>query len=616
MAWLGLRFRSSSVHKRCFYCNRRSVVDVVTRSGTNLILWTCPLCQAVNTVDERGEVVDFVPEVNDVPVRTQPHSLENINDLNHDSPFCKDCQINHLIVTRAIAEYLPAEPDHIREASIETYKRDLERRYPPYCSICKEAVLTRLSQNNYSARARILGSKLSSRKGLSAHSFDRSRPRPLSIVSLVLWIIRGFLWITYLSSLYISFGFCFRYASSIQSELLHMLSLSTFEDIFQNMINEISSLRSRAQTGINLTDLLLPVVASFLRLHIQMAPAIVLFIYWDYCWLRAVLAHERCAVSGKHEYNILQTLVYAIIVFSAYVLNKHSSTADSVTFSRIGLVFSSILTILSLRSLTLLHVIPIGSSRALSGSDLRSEVWTSEIGDIQRSFKAAETTTFPGVYSGDFKEAKMLEIETTEEMDWRPAFNPEYDNKITQGDVQLPSIPPLPEGYRLPTVPIAGASLQPVRTTGSSARLSKSKQYFAHRLDGPNSRTGLYLHRENHAAEHSQLGPQRFFPNEQPTGLEDIFAPVLKLTDEPRTKDITSITTDASTNYKTGNVPIPNIDTKAYANNLPNHSHLDNNYAAWTAATCIGMSTVIFAYYVYSLAIQRLISETVPYENI
>jgi hypothetical protein len=70
--------------------------------------------------------------------------------------FCSTCIKNQQLLTEALSNYLPAPEDPAYaqyEASLPTYRRNLEDRYPPVCTTCEPAVRQRILQAGYHAKS-------------------------------------------------------------------------------------------------------------------------------------------------------------------------------------------------------------------------------------------------------------------------------------------------------------------------------------------------------------------------------------------------------------------------------------------------------------------------------
>ncbi|KAL8829543.1 MAG: hypothetical protein Q9170_006120 [Blastenia crenularia] len=138
----------------CFYCNRRSAQD----RKTGIQQWQCEKCDAVNYLDENGEVADPpVQETNTSKRYAQPRPRSISPDANHlqRSLFCQRCIQNQHIVNQALAEYLPSQDDprylEFERRSFE-YRKKMEADFPQVCEKCAPAVEDRIRSTGYAAK--------------------------------------------------------------------------------------------------------------------------------------------------------------------------------------------------------------------------------------------------------------------------------------------------------------------------------------------------------------------------------------------------------------------------------------------------------------------------------
>ncbi|EFQ98679.1 hypothetical protein MGYG_01700 [Nannizzia gypsea CBS 118893] len=165
---------------RCFYCggNSKQIYKNAVRR------WKCERCQAVNYLDENGEITD--PPVAEVSTEKRfhqyaapiPPSLSQSFEEQPEQPstadstiFCSTCQKNQYLFTQTLASYLP-DPSHPEYAAYEksypSYKRSLEERYPQVCEKCKPRVVDRIRQTGYAAKTDHLRRMMERSKGRSS----------------------------------------------------------------------------------------------------------------------------------------------------------------------------------------------------------------------------------------------------------------------------------------------------------------------------------------------------------------------------------------------------------------------------------------------------------------
>ncbi|KAL8737500.1 MAG: hypothetical protein Q9181_001630 [Wetmoreana brouardii] len=138
----------------CFYCNRHSAQD--RKAGIRQ--WQCEQCDAINYLDENGEITDpptqvctpaRYAQVQSRPVFPETSPLER-------SLFCQRCIQNQYIVNQALAEYLPAQDDPRYpefERALPAYREKMENRFPQVCEDCTPAVVSRIRDTGYAAKA-------------------------------------------------------------------------------------------------------------------------------------------------------------------------------------------------------------------------------------------------------------------------------------------------------------------------------------------------------------------------------------------------------------------------------------------------------------------------------
>ncbi|KAK9366035.1 Ima1 N-terminal domain-containing protein [Lipomyces kononenkoae] len=563
------RPRSGVMWRLCFYCNENSSVYLTYRRSTNSYAWTCPLCEAINVIDETGEIVDFTPE-GFSPSESDPTVLLSSTNHETESPFCKNCQVNHRIVMEALATYLPPESDpqyQVYERKLPMYKVELERRYPPYCDKCRSTVVSKLSENNYNARSRILGTFLHNKAGtadlrsssFATNSNEFESPSGGKILhpkwtfqtwlKLVIWICRGVLWWSHI----LSFCVLFAINSLYPALQLRKLALahaennqsigSIFKVIFDKTV-EVYVTRNQQHdayfSGLG--------VSLFSLMH-RITPFSILYFFWNYKLLYALLSSTRVSVTGKSDYYRCQCLLFVQLLVGLYMLPRmYYWNVPETAFRLVNLFFATTTTLMLAVSLACLRVRPVEYTDMQPQIQHPTDDNYSEIAKQSVSPQAQlQSTSFlniphfvaarPGVPSNTPGVEVPNKFIDDDMMDWKPSFVPE----IFSTDVapaKLPDIPKLPPGYSLAPPP-NGSKLnvgmlnasEPVASQSSGPMQGREK-YFQHKLASVShtqcSSTGTTNELRNRDIA---LAAQRFFPKEDPTGLEDLFDPVLRLSD-------------------------------------------------------------------------------------
>ncbi|KAK9493705.1 Ima1 N-terminal domain-containing protein [Lipomyces doorenjongii] len=572
MPW-NLLSRSPSLPRRgvmcrlCFYCNENSLVELTYRNSSSYE-WTCPLCEAINVVDETGEIMDFTPE----DASASEHDLTVDGSANNEpkSPFCRNCQTNHRIVLEALASYLPPECDsHYKEyeKGLPRYKAELERRYPPYCINCQNAVTSKLSDNNYKARARILGSclknkadkgALNSMSGITNSndfgSISRGkilRPRWTfqTWLKLFVWTCRGMLWWSHM------LGFCglFVINSLYPTLQLRKLALAHAENRSLGFIFKI--VRDAALQVCIATDrpqdlYLSELGSSLFSILYRITPFSVLYFFWNYKLLYALLSSMRVTVIGKSDYYRCQCFLFVQLLVGLYILPRmHHWSISENAFRLINMFFTTTTILVLAVSLACLKVRPVESAalqRQIQHSSDHNSSETTEQGQplspqsqLRRNPFFSIPQSIPSYQV--VPSTPRFEMETTitddDKMDWKPSFVPEV-SMTDAVSAELPDIPKLPPGYSLAPPPNgskrnAGILKQSIPVVSNSSASSQGKEkYFQHKLASISHTQCSSTSTTNDSSTRDMgLAAQRFFPKEEPTGLEDLFDPVLRLSD-------------------------------------------------------------------------------------
>ncbi|KAL4900555.1 hypothetical protein BDW74DRAFT_93621 [Aspergillus multicolor] len=140
----------------CFYCGRRSA-----QFGKGpLRKWQCKHCEAVNYLDENGDITDPpATETNPDPPTPGPAKspLEPADlGLTGSDLFCAQCVRNQHLFTSALASYFPPSDDpqySAYEREYPQFRRNLEERYPQVCDKCEPRVKARIRQAGYEAKS-------------------------------------------------------------------------------------------------------------------------------------------------------------------------------------------------------------------------------------------------------------------------------------------------------------------------------------------------------------------------------------------------------------------------------------------------------------------------------
>ena len=136
----------------CFYCNIRSS----QRYTKGLSQWYCTSCDSTNFLDANGDITDPpVASTPSTPMRYARPASPPLAKNEDEEIFCRTCLKNQMILTEALASYLPAPTDpryEEFERSLPAHKKSLEERYPQVCASCAPKVRERIRQAGYNAK--------------------------------------------------------------------------------------------------------------------------------------------------------------------------------------------------------------------------------------------------------------------------------------------------------------------------------------------------------------------------------------------------------------------------------------------------------------------------------
>ncbi|KAE8350041.1 Ima1 N-terminal domain-containing protein [Aspergillus coremiiformis] len=138
----------------CFYCGGRSSQ---TEKGP-IRKWRCNACEAINYLDEKGQITDppatvtnpnvYGPDVSSTPFES--------TDFTGTGLFCAQCIRHQHLFTSALAAYFPPADDPnygAYEQEYPKFRKNLEERYPQVCAKCEPRVKERIRQAGYEAKS-------------------------------------------------------------------------------------------------------------------------------------------------------------------------------------------------------------------------------------------------------------------------------------------------------------------------------------------------------------------------------------------------------------------------------------------------------------------------------
>ncbi|KAF9425863.1 hypothetical protein BGZ94_007160, partial [Podila epigama] len=157
--------------------------------------WTCPDCQTRQVRDKEGNLMPL-PEMFDDSLNRDTTNLmthsrlsrSGANRVNKDTNgvFCDQCNGHQRVVYQLLSNYIPGEDEEGYQRyydSAESYRRQLEQRYPLACSKCLDKVQRVLSKQGYKLKSNVLNMALNNSV---VNTIGRTRKYPST-----LWIMTG-----------------------------------------------------------------------------------------------------------------------------------------------------------------------------------------------------------------------------------------------------------------------------------------------------------------------------------------------------------------------------------------------------------------------------------------
>lgn len=165
----------------CFYCGNATS----QRWKRGLQQFECDRCEAVNYLDEKGEIRDppAPSAVEEVPRYISPPPELSFYQPKYESEeiFCRTCLQNQHIVATALAE-------HDYDETLPERKAQLERQYPQVCRNCRPRVEKKLQDANYLAKTDHLRRQaIKTRQGRTGPSLKRTWRDGALFVGCCLW---------------------------------------------------------------------------------------------------------------------------------------------------------------------------------------------------------------------------------------------------------------------------------------------------------------------------------------------------------------------------------------------------------------------------------------------
>ncbi|KAI9733252.1 MAG: hypothetical protein M1834_003336 [Cirrosporium novae-zelandiae] len=522
-------------HLVCFYCGRRSA----KKQDGKVRKWECENCEAVNYLDENGEITDPPVEVqssnnvryaSSVPRASSPDLEPPDNSL-----FCAQCLLNQQILTQTLASYLPppTDPEYPRyEQSYPAYRKRLEEQYPQVCEDCEPKVRERLRFTGYAAKTDHLRRMMEASRDAARR---RRTPGPWNWQSIAVFL--G--WLLWTGSL-------------VQELLWHGLSaLSNGEEIWcengdctlsaSQCIRELLSHQQLPPKCIQKT-------ASFSDYSLY---AGLLSIWWHPC-LQPKIDGRPGRIVGSGEYYKLQLIGMGIRYISTSALQGGVGEALTLAAVKGAHILSIILVLLI--TLVSKRTIRIDNSPKVTFPKIMPEP-TFQVGP--GSSKAAPNIlNHSSVYPQPFPVEKLapqrqisqsqsFQIPTppyetdNDAMDWTPSQQPAnlLSASLRPRNQPPPPLVPSPFHGRLPPAPIAPAHKlrnPPNQPTFQPTHPQTQQNFFQSVTNRPKfDANGT---RNNKVRHDYQEAPQKLFLptlDGGTTGLESLLENTFTLADEP-----------------------------------------------------------------------------------
>ncbi|KAG8994265.1 hypothetical protein FRB94_007270 [Tulasnella sp. JGI-2019a] len=431
-------------------------------------------------------------------VRASP-SKNSFPLLSSTNPFCHTCHTNQTLQMNLLSNYLPPSNDHMYQqllGNMDAYKASLDVRYPPICSNCLPAVEEDIRRKDQMARSTALGGWLRKTKQRSVYPERRARtasvetrrdaypPHQTAEVSysgwrLWMWRFRAFAWILVaFTTLVVSFVDCrFLDLSWDTNRILRALSLVPIP--WDPTIPRVENARLRGR-----------------QLEFQNR-----WVWTNYQWIQWVIRVGSLLTAHPDAKVLLLVTKLVLPVVALWSINLTERPRENRPFRSTPLVS---------------HSIPGDPS----------------LGTEDAVFSSLSLDPHPLRNSRPHSPSMDIEVNTM----WRSSSLPLLTPTTT-------TTPPSFTHHSLPPPPVLPSKRRIV--FGQTSGLESSSQQFGMSSNinpedqmewdpTPGRGNGC----QGQDGEHQPyLRTQRFFPREQPTGLEGVWDSALRLDDLEKPKD-------------------------------------------------------------------------------
>ncbi|SJX60852.1 uncharacterized protein SRS1_12078 [Sporisorium reilianum f. sp. reilianum] len=195
----------STAHQTLNVATSSSTSTISTGTPTN---WYCSSCHCQNVAEQDGTPAEqytrpmwdeaWNRDRSQLMRHTRPQASKSAKASVVSSPqtgtagrapfkFCHTCQTNQVLTLNMLADYLPGEDDPEYQQklhSLPEYEASIASRYPPVCSDCAPVVEERIAERDQFARSWSLGKWLDLKKRASNIDLADSTDRPSSSLAV------------------------------------------------------------------------------------------------------------------------------------------------------------------------------------------------------------------------------------------------------------------------------------------------------------------------------------------------------------------------------------------------------------------------------------------------
>lgn len=158
-----------------WYCSSCHCQNVAEQDGTPVEQYTRPMWDEAWNRDRSQLVRHTRPQALKASVVSSPSHRTNVVAAKTPFKFCHTCQTNQVLTLNMLADYLPSEDDPEYQQKLQLlpeYEASIASRYPPVCSDCAPKVEERITERDQFARSWSLGRWLDLKKKASITGLD------------------------------------------------------------------------------------------------------------------------------------------------------------------------------------------------------------------------------------------------------------------------------------------------------------------------------------------------------------------------------------------------------------------------------------------------------------